>query len=350
MPRILLLLDSVADFQTTRCADVLTQNPGADFQITTRTIGPGGSYLNGPAALYRLRGMRNDFDLIHAFGPQSLSLAAMATRLPLLYSPLPVTSRHTIQWTRAISNYRNVQFLCPTSTLRRLHVEAGIPIGNTHLLRPGVDFSRLPRHRPDSDLRACLGFSADDRVILAVGEQSRASHHVAAVWASGILHVLDPRYKLLLWGRGKQVGHLNRLAPKVRQSHMIQFAPEWDYEKLLAVADVALICAKGLIPTLSIAMTMAAGVPIVSSVTYTTSELLEDRHTGLLVANPSPKLLAKRITDLYDNAHLAWSIADRARAEAYDFFPLTAFLAQYRSVCQQILSQSQHSQKQETPV
>jgi glycosyltransferase involved in cell wall biosynthesis len=342
MPRILLLLDSAADFQTARGVELLSRHLGGDFPVETRTIGPGGDYPSAPAALYRLRRLRDDFDLIHAWGPRALTLAAMATRLPLAYTPLPITPARTIDWTRAVLNYRRVEVVCPTSTLRRLHVERGLPLDRTHLIRPGVDFSRVTRRR-DAALRERLGFAPEDRVILAVGEHTHAAHHTAALWAAGILHVLDPRNKVLLWGRGPRAGYLVRFSTKVGQPGLIAVADDalgrrTEFEELLPAADVAIVSATGLTPTLPISITMAAGLPIVSSVTYTTGELLEDRHTALMVPNPSPKLLAKRVTELYDDPQLQWSIADMARTEAYDFVPLTRFVGQHRDLYAQLAS------------
>jgi glycosyltransferase involved in cell wall biosynthesis len=340
MPRVLSLLDTAADFQATRSEQLLSHHLGLGFPIETRTIGPGGSYPNAAAALYRLRRLRDDFDLIHAWGNRALTLAAMATRLPLVYSPPPVASPRVRQWARAVLPYRRVEIVCPTSTLRRLHVERGIPLARTHLIRPGVDFSRVNRRR-NTDLRQQLGFTDDTRVILAVGEHTQAAHHTAAIWATSILHVLDPRYRVLLWGRGPRAGYLVRFANNVHESALISVANhtlgrDVEFEDLLPAADVAMVTAKGLVSTLPISITMAAGLPIVSSVTYTTSELLEDRHTALMVPSPNPKKLAKRVTELYDNAQLQWSISDMARTEAYEYFPLTKFLSQYRTLYSQL--------------
>lgn len=340
MPRVLQLLDAAADFQSARGVELLARHLGPDFPVVVRTIGPGGDYPNAPAALYRLRRMHDEIDVVHAWGPRALTLAAMATRRPLVYSPPPVASGRTIDWTRAVLNYRQVEVICPTSTLRRLHVQRGVPVERTHLVRPGVDFARVNRRR-DAALRERLGFSPDDRVIFAVGEHTHAAHQTAALWAAGILHVLDPRHRVLLWGRGRLAEYLVRFAKKVHQPELVAVAERdpgrrVEFEELLPATDVAIVSAKGLIPTLPISITMAAGLPIVSSVTYTTSELLEDRHTALMVPNPSPKLLAKRVTELYDDARLQWSISDMARTEAYEYFPMTRFVGQHRTAYAQV--------------
>jgi len=77
------------------------------------------------------------------------------------------------------------------------------------------------------------------------------------------------------------------------------------------------VTARGRVATLPIAICMAAALPIVSTVTYTVSELLEDRHTALMAPPGKPRLLARRVLDLLEDPTAQWSIADMARTEAY---------------------------------
>ncbi|MEI6876686.1 MAG: glycosyltransferase [Spirochaetota bacterium] len=77
---------------------------------------------------------------------------------------------------------------------------------------------------------------------------------------------------------------------------------------------------------------MAAGLPIVSAVTYSISELLEDHHTALMVPPGSPRAMAQRILELKEDSHLQWQLADRASAEAYDFYALTRFIDEHRKL------------------
>jgi D-inositol-3-phosphate glycosyltransferase len=99
---------------------------------------------------------------------------------------------------------------------------------------------------------------------------------------------------------------------------------------LLGVADACLVTPAGVTPTLPIATVMASGVPIISTVTYMLSELLEDRHTALLVSSRSPRSLVQRVQDLRADPALATKIAQTARAEAYEHFSMTKMLDEYR--------------------
>ncbi len=235
--------------------------------------------------------------------------------------------------------------IAPTATLRRILIEHGINSAHVHLIRPGVDFSQI-RSRRDPGLRQALGFSDDDRIILAVGESTRPAAHADAAWAAGILHVANANYKLLLANRGPRARQIARLAKQWRLSKLVTLAPRdssfdihhstFSFESLLPAADFFLITARGPVATLPVAIAMAAARPIVSTVTYTTSELLEDHHTALMAPPHQPRLLARRILDFEEDASLAWKLADMARTEAYEYFSRTRFLDQYRTVYRQL--------------
>jgi glycosyltransferase involved in cell wall biosynthesis len=338
MIRVLHLLDPCPDFQTRRTHDSLRHEIGADFRIDTRTLGRGGDYRNLPTAIARLR--REPVDLIHAWGMTALAAAVMAGCPRVLFNPDRFAGPRTLRWVRAVLGNRNAQMICSSATQRRVAVEHGVPLQRCHLIRPGVEFSRIHRRRDDA-LRAALGLKPDDFVMLAPGESTRAAAHDEAVWACGILNVLDPRCKLLLWGQGERASAAAALGHRLHQPDLVKVAERLlnrslEFEELLPATDACLVTAKGPVATLPIAICMAAALPIVSTVTYTVAELLEDHHTALMVPHRSPRLIAQRVMDLRIDPSLQWSIADMARTEAYEFFSLTRMLNQYRAAYQQL--------------
>lgn len=340
MVRVLQLLDHDAEFESRRGSEGLSRTLGADFEVQTRTIGLGGNYRDLATAAAMLRRERAPFDLVHTWGGRALTAAALGTKRPIVFSPLPETRLKTIQWLRAVMSYRDVQVIAPTMTLRRRLVERGVPIDRCHLIRAGVEFARV-RGRRDLELRRQLGFADDDRVYLAAGESTRAASHPHAVWATGILNVVDRRQKILLWGAGPLADQAEGLAHRLGQREMIrvaekQFRRKVEYEELLPAADAILVPARGPIATLPIAMSMAAALPIVAGVTYTVSELLEDRHTALMTPTAKPRQMAQRMLDLQNDSTLQWQISDMARTEAYEFFSFTRFVNQFRNVYRQV--------------
>jgi glycosyltransferase involved in cell wall biosynthesis len=107
-------------------------------------------------------------------------------------------------------------------------------------------------------------------------------------------------------------------------------------EELFSAADLVLVTAVNGAATLPIALSMAAGLPIVSVVNRTTSELLEDRHTAAMVGTERPRDIGRRILDVRRDAQLQWHIADQARAEAYEHFSLAKSMQEWRKLYEEI--------------
>ena len=344
MVRVLHLLDVAAGYETETAARQLAHDASGTFEVDARTIGRGGTYSSGFAALVRLRRGREmeRYDVVHAFGARAMAVASVTSSRPIVYSPDGFPGPRDVRWLRAIAGARNLHVVAPTETVRRALVMRGLPIERCHLIRPGVDFSLIKRRR-DEARRAKLGFAPDDFVILAPGDSTRAAAHSLAVWAASILHVLDAKYRLLLWGRGPLVAQAERFAQRTHQHGLMEVAERElrgrvPFEQLMSATDAVLVTATDPAPTLPVAVCMAAALPIVALVTPTTSELLEDRHTALMVGRPAPRILAQRVLDLRSDPGLQWTIADMARTEAYEYFSMTRFLSQWRAVYRQIAS------------
>ena len=338
MIRVLHVVEHGQDYQTLRSVECLLRGLGEGFQTAIRTVGPGGNCRSIVAAIRWLR-QENSFDVVHAWGTKALTAAAMGTKTRIVYAPPVLMRQPDVRWLRAVMAYRDLQVVCPTATMHRAMVRAGVALQRCHVIRPGVDFSRINR-RKNATLRTQLGFAPDDCVLLGVGESTPAASHDDAAWATGILHVLDPRYKLLLWGRGTQIHAVKTLARQLTSSELLHVAEERlpqsaEFEQLLGAADMILNTATGSVATLPLAICMAAALPIISTVTYAASELLEDHHTAILVPRHSPRLIAQRVLELREDAALQWRISDHCRAEAYQFYPLTGFLDQYRAIYRQ---------------
>ncbi len=338
MPRILLLSGRQSDYQAQRGAAALAQSLGGQFTVTTGAIGH--NLRDGLAAVRWVRANRRDADVIHAFGIDALTIAAMGFSGRILYTPAGESSRQAVRWTQAVSSYRDVHVLCTTSTQYRLFASSGVPHDRCHVIRPGVDFSRVRRRRDDV-LRARLGFGPDDFVILASGESTRAANHKVAAWAVSVLNVQDARVRLLVWGKGERAAAVSRFAARmVTPTYACvateRLGPKVNYEDLFPATDCVLVTAAGAVSTLPIAVAMAAALPIVSTVSYTTAELLEDRHNALMLTQPAARDIARRIRDVRTDGQLQWSICDTARVEAYEHFSLTRFLDQHRTVYRQL--------------
>jgi glycosyltransferase involved in cell wall biosynthesis len=330
MIRIVQVAPSAPDYPTQATTEQLLRWNDSRFNIERYALGP--EFLHAVRAVRNLRRVVASDTILHVFGERALATATLVGG-KIVYSPIGFPDRQAIRWLRAVMSYREVHIACPTDTMRRALVEAGVPIERCHLIRPAVEFGKI-RGRRNRELRAKLRLTDEDTVLLAPGELTRSAAPDRAVWAASILHVLDPKHKLLIWGRGGQVEKLHHFEDRVGQKDMLidaerRLRDRVPFETLMGVADVVLVTAQAPVDTLAISVCMAAGLPIVAAVSPTVAELLEDRHTALMLGDPTPRKLAQRVLDLRENPQLQWEIADKARTEAYEFFSLTRFLSQY---------------------
>jgi glycosyltransferase involved in cell wall biosynthesis len=339
MARILHLLPMYPDYQTEMAVSQLRGGDGDGLVFEVRTLGRGGNDSTAVAGIVALWRQAAPLDLIHAWGERALAVAAFGGANRIIYSPTEFPRGRAVRWLRSIMDYRQVQVICSTDTMRRAFVQKGVPLDRCHHIRPGVDFGRVNRRR-DPATRAKLGFGDADRVLLAVGESTRAADHAQTAWAAVVLHVLDRQNRLLLWGRGPLAQQTGRFVQRLEQPDLCSIATDRlgsgvTFEQLLSAADVALVTASGPVSTLPIAVCMAAAMPIVAVANSTVSELLEDRHNAMLVSSATPRAVARRVLDVACDHDLQWKICDTARAEAYEFFSKTRFVRQFRAIYQQ---------------
>ena len=330
MPSVLLLRTNDSHFPTGKTIENLRELLGAEFEFKIRSIGPGGDFRDPATAIFQLRRSQNN--VIHAFGIAALMVAVASRAGRVIFSPTDPIPMGRLRLLRSVI-HRAQTFVCDSNYQRRVALAGGIDGSICKVVRPAIAVKQN-RNR-DESLRGSLGFGPDDFVLLAPGESTRAASHAEAVWATGILNVLDDRYKLLLWGRGPHAKSSAQLAYRLKQGSMVKVAKEVlgklvEPETLFAAADACLITASGLTPPLMLGECMASAVPIISTNTPITAELLRDGKNALLVSDRSPRLLARRVLDLRQNTSLAASVASHAQHHAESLFSPTTFATRFR--------------------
>lgn len=334
MYRLCFLQSVTAGFDACQIARQLADRLGDPFAAEVRTIGHGGDY---PGLLRSLRPLRADgWDLIHAWDRPSLMAALASGAARVVVTPPADEADAVIRLARTAAIYRPVQVVCPTAALHRLAVRSDIPEGRCHLIHPGIDLDRISR-QPDRELRRELGFTDDQIVLLAAGESTPAAGHELAVWATAILRVVQPAYRLVIWGRGPAVDKVERFIHGIGDPDGTLIAERRlrrpiAFEELLAVGDIALVTARDAVNTLPIVAAMAAGLPIISTTTPPASELLEDQKTALMVAQPQARQIAQRVIDLRSNADMQQTLRENARSQAHTCFAQSRMIDQYRDL------------------
>jgi hypothetical protein len=302
-------------------------------------IGRGGYYRNAGRAALALRfGRGTLFDIVHAWCVPSV-IAACGSPSPIVFSPSQPPTLAP-RWLRMAMVYRNGTVIANTDAMKRALIGRGIPAFRCNLIPPAADVTRISSGQRHA-IREMLGICDDDHVLLAPGESTRSAGHLLALHTTSILHVLDEKYRLLLWGRGNCASAVARLAGRLRQPRLLIAAEQKlrrhiPFEELLAAADVALVTSTALAPSLPIVQCLAAGLPIVAAENDATRELLGASQTAVIVTQPAPRLLAKATLDLIEDPARAAEMANVALDDAARRFDpghaTTSFFSLYRQL------------------
>lgn len=334
MIRVLHLIDDGAEYQSRRAVADLSARLGDEF---SSAVAPSRS-----VATLATRIRRIEHDVIHAWSLGGLLAAAFVAKKPIVFSPPTDLSRSAHQWVRPAVLRRDVQVACSSAVQQRRMVEAGLPAPRLHVISPGVEGDQ-PAARDDA-LRQALGFKENDFILLAAGESTRAARHEHAVWAGSILHVIDERNKLLLWGEGPTAVRAATQGRRMNQPKLCRVAKEIlnrriEFDDLLPACDAVLAPADGDVAPLLLMQAMAAGRPIVGTSTPSLMELLENGRTAWLVPPTQPRQLAQHVLDLREDAARRQSIIEAARRAAIDRFPNSRFIDLFRELYRRVMKE-----------
>jgi hypothetical protein len=410
--RILHLIDAVSPQASSTTLAMLADAQGRLGHITDRVALLGGSHLSGQAAeagvidpirigvplgravlgwsaLRRELQRRGEapFDLIHCWSIGALTLATLMFRsVPrLLTLTVAPTTRH-VRWLRAITGQATggaarAVLLPISSTIRRDLMSGGIGESDAHVLRPGIDMSRIVARGRDS-LRRRWGIAPqDDAKIVAVhllSDPPTAADAVAGMVITRfametlLLEGIDVRLVLHPFQRRRlqaksMLRHIDGLRLLIDEPGVAQpwtVLPGCDISLALGthgpvrtqgVEARALASQRPVTKEighgylgaggsaesggggLSLLWAMAANIPIVGEATYANCEIVEDRHSALLAKPGQFRTLAHHVKQTILDKHLAWQLRDTARHEAYSFFSRARYCQSIRGVYEQMV-------------
>ncbi len=333
MAQVTHLLDDDADEQARQILAALVRGMHGGIESQTAKMGYAGDCRGVPGAIALLRRTRPEVTV--AWGLKPLAAAVLAGRGRILFSPARFAGPRALRWIRLMMNRAEVTMVCPSVTQQRLAISRGIDARRCVVIPPAVEIGAVPTQR-DAGLRHELGFGESDFIVLAPGESTLLSGHEHAVWASLILHVIDPACKLLVWGKGPKAAGLSRLPGRLGLDFITlaerKLGRSIPFEQLLGVADVCLATPVGMAPMLPIIQAMAAGVPIVAVRNSLIDELVRDQQSALTVPRCSPRELVRRVLDLRGDSGLRAQIIEGAQTHAIRHHAMADQVAAWRRI------------------
>ena len=188
-------------------------------------------------------------------------------------------------------------------------------------------------------LREQLGLSADDRLLVAVGNLYPVKGHCHLIEAIALLAPSHPRLHLAICGRGDLADSLaaqareNGVAPRV---HLLGLRS--DVAAIVAEADIFVMpsLSEGL--PLALLEAMVAGCAIVASAVGEMGAALDHGAAGVLVPPGDPRALAVAIERLLNDPQLARTLGGRAAVKAAAEYEVSTMVRHYSSMYDVILT------------
>jgi glycosyltransferase involved in cell wall biosynthesis len=315
------LLDHDADYQTRRLCEALAASRIQDITQTIKVIGRH-QVISAARWLSQTRGI----GVVHAWGINGLKATVLAGCRSVVYSRVPEARACPPGWLTWLANRRRVTVIGEVSP----HPS---PLPEYR--------ERGQEGRSPSLIRQELGLSDDDFVILAPGESTRGARHEIAVWSVTMLHELNPRWRLLVWGRGTQAESVIRLAERLGLPQLLCLAPQAEFEQLPALADVALVTATPSAATLPIAMVMAGGIATVATMNSPAAKWVGEGGT----VEDAPRAIAQKLIDIRANALMRQDLACASRERAGELFSWVRFLGEHAELYRKVSAHRQSSDR-----
>ena len=342
MFKVLHLIDEKTP---TDCLDQLNLLAGPGNQVVSLGRPPGHAGLTlpvkavhrplGSAALagWRLCNQVGGVAILHAWSPAGLRAGQAVrerspARAPRLLLSIPCAPASSRALERLVQDIRQGCFhlTVPTHAARQSMIAAGAPAEAVHVLPPPAPpIDQLQRRR--ARVRAELGLSDSEQLIVAPSEMTRYAGHKYASWAHAILRQVLPGPRLLLPGGGPCEGHVRFFAATTGYDPEVFFTGDrFSRDDVLAAADVAVFFQEKNSGVAALTAAMAAGVPIAASAVPDISEIAPHDDAALLVEPADPRQATAAVLHIVEDAHLGKRLAAAAKERAARYFSLDAGL------------------------
>lgn len=191
-----------------------------------------------------------------------------------------------------------------------------------HFWRDGVDLPPPMTEEKRAKVRAELGWSTEDVVVLSAGRLSVEKNLERVVTSFAESLPRCPSLRLAFVGDGPSKDALSSLASSLGVSERVIFRPSVSHEeardRIIPAADIGISTSNRTNMTNSTLESMAAGVPVVALDTGDTSRVVRHRETGMLATDVDA--IASHLADLGNDGSLRRQLGLRASELIRDEF------------------------------
>jgi glycosyltransferase involved in cell wall biosynthesis len=227
------------------------------------------------------------------------------------------------------------------SVVRELRDQEGVPASKLGLIYNGLDTSRFAQVEPSDQARAALGLPPGDFVMVTVANLIPYKGHADLLAALGRAQSgLPSNWRLLVVGRDDGIGtELKRLCTELGLGEHVDFlGARNDIPRLLAAADVGLLCSHEEGFSNALLEGMAAGLPMIATDVGGNAEAVIDQENGLIVPAKDPARLADAVLRLANDPPLRARLGAAARARVAQYFSLERCVDGYDALYRALLA------------
>ncbi|MFW6132296.1 MAG: glycosyltransferase [Planctomycetota bacterium] len=244
-------------------------------------------------------------DVIHAWSlraGQAAGEAARRAERPGVVSLSCVPSGEDLRRALNAPAFSGLHLTAPTQAARTALLRAGAFDDQVHVLyaparAPADAAARRQR------VRAELGVSGSQWLLVSPTEMTRTAGHMYASWAHAIVRHVRPGLRLLLPGGGAALRHVRYFAATTGFEEEV-FIPgdRVGLDDALAAADIAAFFAERDNGTASLARALATGTPVAACETPDARELTDGGRAAVLVRPRVPRAHAAATLELVEDA------------------------------------------------
>ncbi|HWQ28590.1 MAG TPA: glycosyltransferase [Dehalococcoidia bacterium] len=285
-------------------------------------------------------------DVLHCHLPYTGVVGRLAARLAGV--PCVVYTEHNVQ-----QRYHVVTRLANQTTVRLADLTIAVsdeirdsllrsPLtrgADVRTIQNGVDADALEEAAAAGGVREEFGIPRD-RLIVGVVSVFRAQKRLD-LWlrTAAAIALAEPRSVFMVVGDGPGAPELRALAGELGLDGRVIFTGlRHDAPRLIAAFDVFMMSSiyEGL--PVAVLEAMALGRPVVSTSVGGLPDVIEDRHSGLLVAPDDRAALAQRVLDLLADPAERRRLGDAARARVRQRFSIQTMVRATEDIYEQVLA------------
>lgn len=197
-------------------------------------------------------------------------------------------------------------------------------------------------------LRARLGVSGEERVVLAVGRLSAEKAHADLLSAFRLLPEAAPgvKVKLVIVGDGPERVRLEEAAAAHDLSDKVLFVGQIsDVSPYYAAADVLALPSHTEGSPYVLLEAMAAGLPVVATAVGGVPEMVADEESALLVPARDPRAMAAALARVLTDGRLARGLAANASALVTTRYSPETYVRSLLGIYREVIAGAPPSQK-----